>query len=87
MKLEDLKKDTVLTVLGDASHVYVIPDEPVEAGVHVNTNLLPGTGLRGLNVNGRIYAFPLTPDAHYWEARPLVRSWYWISSRKCRWCC
>jgi hypothetical protein len=68
MKLEDLKKDTVLTVLGDASHVYVIPDEPVEAGVHVNTNLLPGTGLRGLNVNGRIYAFPLTPGAHYWEA-------------------
>ena len=53
-----LGKEAVLTVLGDASHVYVVCDDPVDAGVHVNTNLLPGTGLRGLNVNGKIYAFP-----------------------------
>jgi outer membrane protein assembly factor BamB len=63
-----LDKDGTVTVLGDASHIYVIPDGPVEAGVHVNTNLLPGTGLRGLNVNGRIYAFPRVPGALYWEA-------------------
>ena len=68
IKLEDLTKDVTLTVLGDASHIYVIPDGPVEAGIHVNTNLLPGTGLRGLNVNGRIYAFPRAAGALYWEA-------------------
>ncbi len=62
-----LGKDATLTVLGDASHVYVLCDDPAEVGVHVNTNLLPMTGLRGLNVNGRIYAFPRTPGALYWE--------------------
>jgi outer membrane protein assembly factor BamB/tetratricopeptide (TPR) repeat protein len=62
-----LEKDATLTVLGDASHVYVVCDGPVEAGVHVNTNLLPGTGLRGLNVNGQIYAFSSATGKKHWE--------------------
>jgi hypothetical protein len=57
----------VLTVLGDASDVYVVCDAPVAAGVYVNTNLLPGTGLSGLNVNGQIYAFSRAAPEKHWE--------------------
>jgi outer membrane protein assembly factor BamB len=62
-----LEKDVVLTVLGDASDVYVVCDAPVAAGVYVNTNLLPGTGLSGLNVNGQIYAFSRAAPEKHWE--------------------
>jgi outer membrane protein assembly factor BamB len=62
-----LEKDVTLTVLGDASDVYVFSDGPLEPGVHVNTNLLPGTGLRGLNVNGQIYAFSRATGLKRWE--------------------
>jgi outer membrane protein assembly factor BamB len=62
-----LEKDVVLTVLGDASDVYVVCDAPTAAGVYVNTNLLPGTGLRGLSVNGMIYAFSRAAPEKHWE--------------------
>ena len=42
-------------------------DDPLAPGVHVNTNLLPATGLRGLNVNGQVYAFSRTTGARHWE--------------------
>ena len=57
-----LDKDATMTVLGDATDVYVVPNGPVAASTRVNTNLMPGTGLRGLNVNGELYAFRLEAD-------------------------
>ena len=57
-----LEKDAVMTVLGDADDVYVAPNNPVEATTRVNTNLMPATGLRGLNVNGELYAFRREAD-------------------------
>ncbi len=63
---EVLTPDTTVTVLGDGADVYVVVNAPGEVGVHVNTNLLPGTGLCGLNVNGPIYAYTRTTGKlHY----------------------
>ena len=62
-----LDKDVTLTVLGDATDVYILCDGPLAAGVHVNTNLLPMTGLRGLNVNGQVYAFSRATGVRRWE--------------------
>ena len=78
-----LDKDATLTVLGDATDVYVVPNAPVAANTRVNTNLMPGTGLRGLNVNGEMYAFKRDD----WQEalahrRRSTSSWCWTSSRQ-----
>ena len=63
-----LEKDAVMTVLGDADDVYIVPNDPVEATTRVNTNLMPATGLRGLNVNGALYAFRRDSGKMHWRA-------------------
>jgi outer membrane protein assembly factor BamB len=57
MEAKDVDKDTTYTVLGDASDVYIFPNAPAPPQTRVTTNLMPGTGLRGINVNGEVYAF------------------------------
>ena len=57
-----LDKDATYAVLADATNVYVVPDAPPAPNTRVNTNLMPGTGLRGLNVNGELYAFRREAD-------------------------
>ncbi len=61
-----LDKDATYTVLGDALDVYVVPDAAPAAMTKFNTNLMPGTGLRGLNANGMIYAFKRSNGEHHW---------------------
>ena len=62
-----LDKDATMTVLGDSTDIYVAPNGPVAASTRVNTNLMPGTGLRGLNVNGELYAFKRETGKMHWH--------------------
>ena len=82
-----LEKDAVITVLGDAADVYIAPNNPEPATTRVNTNLMPGTGLRGLNVNGELYAFRRGNGKLHWRTRRRTSSWCWTGSRRCRCCC
>ena len=69
-KFDDLKhldKDATYTVLGDALDVYIVPDAPPAAMTRFNTNLMPGTGLRGLNANGEMYAFRRSDGERHWR--------------------
>ena len=52
-----LDKDSTYTLLADPLDVYVVPNAAPAPGVQFSTNLMPNTGLRGLNVSGEIYAF------------------------------
>jgi len=63
-----LEKDATMTVLADAADVYVVPNNPAEATMRVNTNLMPATGLRGLNVNGWLHAFRRDNGKLHWRA-------------------
>jgi outer membrane protein assembly factor BamB len=66
MDAKGLDKDTTYTILADALDVYVAPDAPPPPLTRVNSNLMPGAGLRGLNVNGDIYAFRRDTGARHW---------------------
>ncbi len=77
-----LDKDSTYTLLADPLDVYVVPNAPPGPASQFSTNLMPNTGLRGMNVNGEIYAFepqprrgplPLAPDGggHAAGAGPL----------------
>ncbi|HVS38454.1 MAG TPA: PQQ-binding-like beta-propeller repeat protein, partial [Gemmataceae bacterium] len=59
-------KDATYTVLADSLDVYLVPNGPPPANVRCGTNLMPGTGLRGLNVNGEIYAFRRDTGKRRW---------------------
>jgi outer membrane protein assembly factor BamB len=56
-KYLDKEKVTAIHLLYDGKVVYLACDGPPPAQTVVLTNLMPGTGLRALNVNGAFYAF------------------------------
>jgi outer membrane protein assembly factor BamB len=72
MRPEDLVKVTEVRLLADRDHVYVACVKPTDGNITafggVRSNLMPGTGLRALPVNGEVYAFARAGGKPVWHA-------------------
>jgi outer membrane protein assembly factor BamB len=62
-----MEKDATYAILGDATDVYIAPNAPLAPNTRENSNLMPGTGLRGLNVNGELFAFKRETGKRHWQ--------------------
>jgi outer membrane protein assembly factor BamB/tetratricopeptide (TPR) repeat protein len=73
MNPKDLNKGTQLRLLQDRAQFYIACYEPFNQQMFPNgppvVNALPGSGLRGLPVNGKVYAFDRATGKEQWEAK------------------
>lgn len=72
MDPKHLENAVSVAVLRDGKYVYVAVNGPPDNKVQINSlvsNLLPGSGLRALPVNGKLYCFdPARPEEEHWWA-------------------
>jgi hypothetical protein len=70
MDPKHLNKDGSVHLLYDGKMIYLACDGPPPAQTVVLTNLMPGTGLRALNVNGEVYGFRLDTGKSWHASLP-----------------